>query len=570
MPVPMDQVISNLKTQMKAVDFEEAISHELGWIVNDVVTERLHAHIFWYRLLRECFANLDKSKMAEYLSNDTERNHIKNYLKSATPQKIRDIMWRMLNLQHLGNRVAVVDPEKLKLDPGDFIETYHYDDIHDTFESFMDPGKIIIRVYYSLDHTLGEGSEATLHVALLGIARKIIDDDSLPLKQQFAPVRDKYGNIIVLNNIMVAKKPKLPEINGQSKVDVKRHQKGSINLHDLTLPQFYTQESKKTLPGLWSLPRFADFGKDKRLYYEYVEGVPLQSLLNLKEFDILARLLTLKQMAQTLYYIHTMGYAHNDVKPQNVIISNRGIATIIDFGLTEKYIDSYKTLGEPLQRKIIGTPFFMSPEQVTKQSRADISINEIRYATPIKSQDELAYLRREQDSKIIVIDGIEFREVDKKYPGPKTPFFYDSYLKENFFSDEEGNVVPLTGKSDVFSLGVNILYLTTGTSHLKNPNDTKMIIKDLSNYNIEIGDIQKSLPDPLNITKGLAEGSYKEYLEQLIKDTLEQHPHRRPSAQEVAQRLRYIIWLYFGGDKTFFSTFDDECTYLKNRLYRNQ
>jgi serine/threonine protein kinase len=438
----------------------------------------------------------------------------------------------------------------------------------------MENGDLVVRVYYSLDHTLGAGSEATLHIALLGLARKISEDDRWPMKSRYAPLRDSYGNLLVARHIMVAKKPHATseDASAKARVDVRRHQRGSINLRDLTLPHFFTQESKKTLPGLWSLPRFADFGEDKRLYYEYVQGVLLQSVLNAKEFDILARLITLKHMAQTLHYMHAMGYIHNDVKPQNVIISESGIATVIDFGLTEKYLEAYKTLDEPMQKKIIGTPLFMSPEQVTKRSKGDPSVSQIRYAAPIKSQDQLAYLRRTCPERIEVIDGLEFEIVDAATPGLKTPFFHDSYYNANFFSDEKGNVVPITGKSDVFSLGVNILYLTTGTCHLAHPTDTRSIIQDLNNYSLHLPDIQARLPDPLNVAEGhaAASTSYKEKLEELIRATLEQSPQRRPAARVVAEKLREIIVLYFGGDQSFFSTFDDECTYLRNRLYRKK
>ena len=107
--------------------------------------------------------------------------------------------------------------------------------------------------------------------------------------------------------------------------------------------------------------------------------------MNEDAFDILARLISMKHVAQTLHYMHSMGYIHNDIKPQNVIIANTGIATIIDFGLTERYLDSHKNLDAKLKDKIVGTPFYMSPEQVTKQPSASRSIGDIGYVGPINS-----------------------------------------------------------------------------------------------------------------------------------------------------------------------------------------
>jgi hypothetical protein len=212
----------------------------------------------------------------------------------------------------------------------------------------------------------------------------------------------------------------------------------------------------------------------------------------------------------------------------------------------------------------------MSPEQVTKRSSAALSLGRVRYATPIKSLDELARLRRGAPHEIVEIDGIELREVPETSNPPRTPFFHDSYLHRNFFCDEGGTPIAVTGKSDVFSLGVNILRLTTGLTHLNTPHTVKAILHDLAEGAITITGVTEALPEPLNVSERPLEGCYKQKLDTLIRHTLERHPHNRPPAREVATALQEIIWLYFGGDRTFFSTFDDECTYLRNRLYRKR
>lgn len=569
MPVVIDTVIAELRAHMHKVDFDLAVAKEFPPLVETVVSERINAALLWFRLLRDHFP-LNSPDLAAALRNPTERKRLKNYMKHEAPGRLKTFLRVMLDMSADENHIAVVDPRRLALDPEKFIETYYYDNQSNSFVSYMDPGKAIVRIYYSLDHKLGQGSEATLHVALMGAALKSSDDETLPLHRRYTPLRDRYGNLIVSKDIMVAKKP-IEKSDQRSRIDAKRHQVGSINLRDLTLPQFYTEESKKTLPGLWSLPRFTDFGADKRLYYRYIEGVSLNSVTSEKSFDILARLISLKHVAQTLHYMHSMGYIHNDVKPQNVIVANTGIATIIDFGLTEKYLDSYKTLQAKLKDKIVGTPFYMSPEQVTKQPSASRSIGEIQYVGPIHSLDELAQLRRESPDKLVRIEGIEFQRISGDLNVPKSPYFYDGYLHQNFFCDETGAVIPITSKSDIFSLGVNILHLTTGQSHVKDPHDVKSILTDLSRYRISLPDFHKHLPPPIHPDASAScAGPYQEVLGELVEQCLHEHPYRRPAAREVAQRLREAIWLCFNGDKSFFSTFDDECTYLRNRLYRRQ
>ncbi len=569
MPVVIDTVIAELRAQMHVVDFELAVAKEFTRLVETVVSERISAALLWFRLLRDHFPS-NSPELAAALRDPNERKNLKKLMKREAPKRLRTFLRVMLDIPSDEREVALVDPRALGLDPEKFIETFYYDNQSHAFVSYMDPGKAIVRIYYSLDHKLGQGSEGTLHVALLGAALKTSDDESLPLHRRYTPLRDRYGNLIVSKDIMVAKKP-IEKKDKRSKVDAKRHQAGSINLRDLTLPHFYTEESKKTLPGLWSLPRFTDFGADKRLYYRYVEGVPLSAVVNERSFDILARLISMKHVAQTLHYMHSMGYIHNDIKPQNVIGANTGIATIIDFGLTEKYLDAHKNLDAKLKDKIVGTPFYMSPEQVTKRPSGSRSIGDIGYVGPIHSLDELAQLRREDPERIVQIEGIEFQRIGRDLNVPKSPFFYDGYLHQNFFCDEKGTAVPITGKSDIFSLGVNILHLTTGKSHVKNAHDVKSILEDLSRYRINLPDFAEHLPPPVHPeTVSNCSRSYQEVLGELIEDCLHEHPYRRPPAREVAQRLREAIWLCFNGDRSFFSTFDDECTYLRNRLYRRQ
>ncbi len=568
MPAPDLKEIEHLRKHMALIDFEEAICLEFERLVDDVLMERLRAGLLWSYMLHECFIGLSSQEIVSTLRNPNERLRLREFVKIAAPTRLKSFLRRMLNLDDSDSQIALVYPQDLNLAPRDFIETFYYDDFNERFVSFLDPDKVVIRIYYSLDHTLGSGSEATLHTALMGVARKISEDTSLPLKKRYAPFTDGRGRLLVSPNIMVAKKPH-PLKSAKAVIDMQRHQNGSINLRDLTLPHLFTPESKKTLPGLWSLPRFADFGKDRRLYYQYVEGRCLQELLADSRFDLLARLIVLKHIAQALHYMHSMGYVHNDIKPQNVIVSRTGIATIVDFGLTEKYMDLHKKMNNPLFKRITGTPFYMSPEQITKRFPIKPAASEIRYVTSIGSRDELAMLRRDTPEKIVKIDGIDFREVAGDSIEPKSPFFHEPYLNENFFSCEDGNVVPITGKSDIFSLGVNILFLTTGRSHIAETGDTQKILKLTASHHINLPDLEQVLPDPLNISEGSVKGCYKRSLNELITSMLGHSPHKRPCAQEVADKLREIIWLYFGGDRSFFGTFDDECTYLRNRLYRD-
>jgi Nif-specific regulatory protein len=72
---------------------------------------------------------------------------------------------------------------------------------------------------------------------------------------------------------------------------------------------------------------------------------------------------TILQIASGLHHIHHLGIIHLDLKPSNILVSDTGVAKIMDFGLA---IESHQVL----DRKIRGTLQYMAPE-VLKQDRVD-------------------------------------------------------------------------------------------------------------------------------------------------------------------------------------------------------
>jgi serine/threonine protein kinase len=76
-------------------------------------------------------------------------------------------------------------------------------------------------------------------------------------------------------------------------------------------------------------------------------------------FDTVARLLA--EVADALDYAHSQGVIHRDIKPSNLLLSPASRLSVNDFGLARVL----EQPGMTMTGEFVGTPAYMSPEQVT-------------------------------------------------------------------------------------------------------------------------------------------------------------------------------------------------------------
>ena len=117
-----------------------------------------------------------------------------------------------------------------------------------------------------------------------------------------------------------------------------------------------------------------DAGEVDGHYYfvmEYVEGVTIKDFVDKhKTFEEKEALRITMAIAEALKHADSKGLVHRDIKPENVILTKDGGVKLADLGLARITDDEKWGLSEA--GMAIGTPYYISPEQVRGQTNIDI------------------------------------------------------------------------------------------------------------------------------------------------------------------------------------------------------
>ncbi|MHC5082273.1 MAG: serine/threonine-protein kinase, partial [Planctomycetota bacterium] len=112
-----------------------------------------------------------------------------------------------------------------------------------------------------------------------------------------------------------------------------------------------------------------DIGVVGKIHYfamHYVEGKPLDRMIDDGEITPKMAASMAKRVASGLAHAHSHGVLHRDIKPANILVTKDGEPQITDFGLA-KDVDSKSKLTH--SGATLGTPHYMPPEQADGRLR---------------------------------------------------------------------------------------------------------------------------------------------------------------------------------------------------------
>jgi len=131
-------------------------------------------------------------------------------------------------------------------------------------------------------------------------------------------------------------------------------------------------QSRLQHPGIAQVHDLREAQGELYLIMEYVDGRTLEEILAKDGKFTPDKVATLGvQLTEALEAAAHEGYIHRDLKPGNVMLTAAGKIKIIDFGLA-LLIRNLKQTRLTEKGEVLGTPAFMSPEQLNQEEKLDV------------------------------------------------------------------------------------------------------------------------------------------------------------------------------------------------------
>ncbi len=163
--------------------------------------------------------------------------------------------------------------------------------------------------------------------------------------------KNEHSAVYLANHIYLEKKVFLKALNTET-------------IPDPSITERFKREAK-LLAQLEhpNITKVFDFGMFKEHFYisfEYFESKNLRELLGSIDLSDEKKREIFIQLTQGLNFVHEKNVIHRDIKPENILVNKANKVKLTDFGLAQDSLDNLVTQ----QYSVVGTPAYMSPEQI--------------------------------------------------------------------------------------------------------------------------------------------------------------------------------------------------------------
>ena len=119
-------------------------------------------------------------------------------------------------------------------------------------------------------------------------------------------------------------------------------------------------------PHIVQVYDFAEEGDVAYLVMELIDGKELKQHFDAEQrFELKEAVRVMSELLDALDFAHSAGVIHRDVKPANVMLDAQGRTKLTDFGVARVQDPDRSQMERTQAGTMIGTPAYMSPEQIT-------------------------------------------------------------------------------------------------------------------------------------------------------------------------------------------------------------
>jgi len=261
--------------------------------------------------------------------------------------------------------------------------------------------------------------------------------------------------------------------------------------------------AKFSHPNIVAIYFVGEYGEAPYVALEYLEGQDLAKRMAERRPSIPEALRIALAIADALREAHRHGVLHRDLKPDNIVIGRDGRPRILDFGIAITTTDNEPPTVEPELDDEAQDPRpvdFVIGEQAARHDGHTVRIDGTAQTRP--ASDEI---RRDSPSTA------------KRYVCGTPSYMAPEQWQNNLLSD----------KTDIWALGVLLFELCSDSLPFYHPDIIEQALLVCSN------ETTPRLDDHADVPAQLAD---------LVAQCLVKIPARRPSAEQVADALRDLLY----------------------------